>query len=379
MSNPFTPSFGVSPPVLVGRDDAIETFGDSLDAGPGDPARAILLTGSRGAGKTVMLNALEDQARHRRWVVISETVRPGVADEIATSTLPAILEQKTQKSSEWRTTGAEVSIAGSGVGVTREFIGRNPSSPTFRSQLEALADIMAAEGAGVVISLDEVHTAARSDLRTIAQAVQHAFRAGREVAFVGAGLPSSVADVLNDDVLTFLRRAERFSMGRVPAHEVERALREPVELAGRHIGDDALAVAVEGTQGYPFLIQLIGHRMWGVTPASDEISASDAHKAVDGAIRRVGRLIHEPALAGQSEVARSFLAAMALDDGPSKTADIASRLGVDANYVSQYRLRLIAAELIAPTRHGYVDFTLPYLRDYLRDHVASSPFGDAGA
>ena len=51
-------------------------------------------------------------------------------------------------------------------------------------------------------------------------------------------------------------------------------------------------------------------------------------------------------------------------------SDIATRLHAGANYASQYRLRLIAAELIEPTGHGRVDFTMPYLRDYLRDHGA---------
>lgn len=37
-------------------------------------------------------------------------------------------------------------------------------------------------------------------------------------------------------------------------------------------------------------------------------------------------------------------------------ADIQQRLNVDVNYASQYRLRLIAAELIYTTRRGYVDF-----------------------
>lgn len=49
-------------------------------------------------------------------------------------------------------------------------------------------------------------------------------------------------------------------------------------------------------------------------------------------------------------------------------ADIQQRLGVDVNYASQYRLRLIAAALIYPTRRGYVDFALPYIRGYLREH-----------
>lgn len=70
-----------------------------------------------------------------------------------------------------------------------------------------------------------------------------------------------------------------------------------------------------------------------------------------------------------------FLLAMAKDDGPSRMKDIQQRLEIDANFASQYRLRLIASELIEPTRHGYVDFALPYLRDYLREHAAVAGLG----
>ena len=66
---------------------------------------------------------------------------------------------------------------------------------------------------------------------------------------------------------------------------------------------------------------------------------------------------------------------MAKDDGPSRMKDIQQRLEIDANFASQYRLRLIASELIEPTRHGYVDFALPYLRDYLREHAAVAGLG----
>ncbi|MGV1004926.1 MAG: hypothetical protein ACOYEV_09205 [Candidatus Nanopelagicales bacterium] len=53
-------------------------------------------------------------------------------------------------------------------------------------------------------------------------------------------------------------------------------------------------------------------------------------------------------------------------------ADIAARLGVTPVYAGQYRLRLNAAEMIEPRGYGLVDFTLPGLRDYLREHAASS-------
>lgn len=50
--------------------------------------------------------------------------------------------------------------------------------------------------------------------------------------------------------------------------------------------------------------------------------------------------------------------------------DIATRLNRDANYASQYRRRPLAAELIETTGHGWVTFSLPYLREYLREHGA---------
>lgn len=52
-----------------------------------------------------------------------------------------------------------------------------------------------------------------------------------------------------------------------------------------------------------------------------------------------------------------------------RRGEIARRLGVTPFYASTYRRRLIAAGVIAAVRHGYVDFTIPYLREYLREHA----------
>ncbi len=59
---PFHPSFGVSPPLVSGRDELIDEFAEALLDGPGSAGRAILYTGARGSGRTVMSNAVEDRA-----------------------------------------------------------------------------------------------------------------------------------------------------------------------------------------------------------------------------------------------------------------------------------------------------------------------------
>jgi hypothetical protein len=348
----------------------LDEFRMGLDGTPGDPGRAILLTGFRGSGKTVALNACEDEAHRRGWAVISETARPGIVAEITGTRLPELLTEASGGGGKSTLTGVTVTAAGFGGGVTREHADRYPVTPSLRSQLTELTDLLDGRGVGVLLSLDEVHRAATDDLRTIAHTVQHLFREGRAVAFIAAGLPAAIEDVLNDSVLTFLRRAERFSLGAISPGDVERALRTPIENAGREITDEALRIAASGTQGYPFLVQLVGYQTWSVDPDAEIIDDEQARLGAERAARRVGRLVHAPAVAGLSDVDRSFLAAMAVDEGPSRLADIAGRLSVSTTYASQYRLRLIAAELITPAGRGLVRFALPYLREYLMEHPA---------
>lgn len=372
MPNPFHPSFGVSPPLLVGRDDLINEFVEAIEDGPGSAGRATLYTGPRGAGKTVLLNAIEDRTREKGWLVVSETASPGFVERISRQHLPRLLGEFDPEAVHRRMSGFNIPLGplGSG-GATWDTLESHVVEAGLRNQIELLTDLLVEHETGLLITLDEIHQKQIAELRDLATAVQHAFREDRELAFVGAGLLSSISDVVNDNVLTFLRRADRHHLGSVGAGDVQRAIRKPIEMAGREVGDEALAVMTNGTRGYPFLIQLVGAQAWRLHPSESQITVDDAREGVSRALRRLGALVYEPALAGASAIDKTFLLAMTKDDVPSKMADIQERLGVDVNYASQYRLRLIAAELIESSSRGYVDFALPYLREYLREEAAA--------
>ena len=47
-------------------------------------------------------------------------------------------------------------------------------------------------------------------------------------------------------------------------------------------------------------------------------------------------------------------------------ADICRRMEVSAQYGQIYKQRLIDSGYVQQVAHGYVDFSLPYLRDYVR-------------
>jgi len=95
-----------------------------------------------------------------------------------------------------------------------------------------------------LITLDELHRGIRAgsetrgrsdilnDLEELTTTLQHLVRENREIAFVAAGLPGNVKDLLKVRNLTFLRRAERFELDGVTADQAATALREPIRADG---------------------------------------------------------------------------------------------------------------------------------------------------
>src|SRR5690349_6201032 len=62
-TNPFAPGAGTPPPELAGRDDLLETVRVTLArVRTGRAAKSVLMIGLRGAGKTVLLDRMRDDA-----------------------------------------------------------------------------------------------------------------------------------------------------------------------------------------------------------------------------------------------------------------------------------------------------------------------------
>ncbi|MDR1185835.1 MAG: ATP-binding protein [Bifidobacteriaceae bacterium] len=354
----------------MGRDAEISAVRRAMVRGPGDPARAVLLTGARGTGKTVLLNALEDAAAELGWIVISETVQPRLAETLTRTTIPALRAALDPSGTRSTITGASATVLGVEASLTRHVHEPFPVEPSLRGGLEDLALAQADRDSGVFISLDEVHRDEISQLTPLFHAIQHCFRRGLPVAFAAAGLPSTVSRLLAQNVLTYLRRAERFVLGRLPDTQVRPALLEPIARGGRSIAPEALGRAVDAVQGYPFLVQVVGFELWEADPATPHIDTAAVDLALSRTRKAAGRLVHEPALADLSDGDRRFLAAMAQIAGESvRMADVMARLGATRDHVNKYRARLISAEIIEPAGRGLVRFAIPFLSDYLRSVI----------
>ena len=75
--NPYAPGAGQRPPELAGRDRELRQFAVTLErVAAGRPERSMVLSGLRGVGKTVLLNALRGQAVQRAWGTGKIEARP---------------------------------------------------------------------------------------------------------------------------------------------------------------------------------------------------------------------------------------------------------------------------------------------------------------
>lgn len=365
LTNPFVPTFGASPPLLAGRNGVITRLERALRHGPTHPDYTLLLTGRRGYGKTVLLNSAETVARDNGWSVVSLSASSGT---FRSELLSIVTDNLRDDGSKFRLASLQV------FGVGGSVVERHPSPPAstpplIRTALTGAADHMAAQGAGLLVTVDELQAGDPVEMREFATAIQHITRRElRPLAFVGAALPEVEDTLLADPGMTFFQRCARVPLGALSMDDTHLAIEDPIRDSGGRIDADAVAAAVEYAAGYPFMVQLVGFHSWDICndPAAG-IALKDVEAGLIEALVVLVEQIIRPVWKALSPVDKAFLFAMAQDDTVSHVADIADRLGKDGNYVNYYRQRLLRAGVVAVEGRGRLRFAHPVMRTWLLD------------
>lgn len=376
-SNPFKPTAGKRPPVLIGREFVLDDFREALDNGAGAPGRLMLISGNRGYGKTVLLGEIKRIALERNWDVIVESAALGVTQRLIDAldnagphvkklninpsiSVPGLISAKLGS--------AEIDVNGAQALTLREAI---------NARLEQKAP-----GEGILIAIDEAQGGLADDMTLLGSTIQlvigdqDAFDVPDEekkgIAFVFAGLPSIVEDLQENRVLTFLRRAQKESLGEVMPADVRDAYMETVETAGKSISEEtALAAALEG-EGHPYLIQLVGYYMWrhAERRGSNEIDAADVRAGKADAMLAFYDAVCAPVYYGLRSPERLFVEAMAEDEqGFTKVSDIAKRCNRSTQWVAKYRASLIRQHMVDAVGYGQLRCVVPHLLEYIREKV----------
>jgi hypothetical protein len=364
--NPFTPSFGNLPPILVGREVVLENIKHGLSSDSSDPFRTMLFTGTRGTGKTVMLEEIARFAERLGYVCINVTagkpMKKDILDQLKKKTL------STEALSKRRIKSISVGQIGFSLEEAEK------SDLGFRTVIENAIEELDKRKRGVLFTIDEIYKTA-DGLEELVTSYQHYVRQKKNVAMFLAGLPKNISDILSDSPanknLTFLRRAERCVLGNVPLLEVKKSYKETISKNGKKVSDSLAEEMAGATEGFPFMVQLVGYHTFRSSGRRAKITKNDVSVGIFEADRRLDVMVFEPSFGDLSDVDREVLHLMADEETPVSTSVLAKKLNVSNAYLQQYRSRLIAYGLIHAPKRGLLDFSVAGLKEYIKN--SSSP------
>ncbi|GAA3393994.1 ATP-binding protein [Cryptosporangium minutisporangium] len=393
--NPYAPGAGQRPPELAGRDRELDQFDVVLErVSRRRPERSMILTGLRGVGKTVLLNALRSQAIGRQWGTGKIEARP---DQQLRRPLSGALHMAVRELSSHHRALDRIDDF---LGTLKAFALRsNPPGGKIRDRwqpgidgpatsgradsgdieidlvelLTDAADLATAVGTGIALFIDEMQDLGAEDVSALCAACHELSQTGAPLIVVGAGLPHLPA--LLSASKSYSERLFRYvRIDRLDRAAADLALLAPAEREDATFDEDALAALYEAADGYPYFVQAYGKVTWDVAPRSP-ITAADVKMAAPEAEGELAVGFFGSRYERATPAEREYMRAMAAlegsaDAGAVSTSEVAVSLGRKPSSLSPARDSLIKKGLIYSAERGTVAFTVPHFARYLRTQPA---------
>ncbi|MEI2779344.1 MAG: hypothetical protein V9G19_25940 [Tetrasphaera sp.] len=256
---------------------------------------------------------------------------------------------------------------GAGVEIVTDPDGARSPADHFHDILCRCATAAIDRGAGLVVTLDEIHSADPDELRVVAAVLQEHVPDNWPLVVAIAALPSLRATRGKRALPTYLERAEWHELGPLTPGETRTALTEPAAGAGRPMTTAAAEALIALTGGYPYAIQVAGHFAWRASAGATQITLEAAHRAEPRITEDLEHLFRGR-WDGASLQEREYLLAMAAaeQEKPPTGRDVAERMSRSTPQVAYLRDRLIKKGTIYAAADGTLHFITPGMGRWLR-------------
>ncbi len=388
--NPYAPGAGQRPPELAGRDRELAQFDVTLErVAAGRPERSMIVSGLRGVGKTVLLNALRGQAVKRAWGTGKIEARPdqSVRLPIAQATHAAVREVAHRHRDPERVEAVAGVLKAFALRTDlkdRKGIRWSPPTdvPATRGRADSgdleldlvelfsdVADLARDLGVGVGLFVDEMQDIASAELAAVCGAVHEISQQNAPLVVVGAGLPHLPVALAASK--SYAERLFRYvEVDRLPREMADRAWLRPAAEEGVTYEQEALDLLYELTDGYPYFVQAYGKVTWDVALASP-VRAADVKEAAPEAEAELGLGFFGARYDRATPAERDYMRTMAdlgADNGDAAvtTAEVARVLARKPQSLSPARDGLIKKGLVYSSERGTVAFTVPHFGKFLR-------------
>ncbi|MEP6853370.1 MAG: ATP-binding protein [bacterium] len=389
--NPYAPGAGQRPPELAGRDRELAQFDIVLErVAAGRPERSLVLTGLRGVGKTVLLNAMRSAAIGRLWATGKIEARP---DSSLRRAVAGALHMAVREIAPRHRAPERIDAF---LGVLKAFAVHDPAAPrnaTLRWQpgidvpasrgradsgdleidlAELFADAASVAtdlGVGIALFVDELQDVPPDGVSALCTACHELSQSRSPLIVVGAGLPHLPA-VLSSSKSYSERLFRYLLIDRLDRPSADRALTVPAGREGVEFTVDALDALYAAADGFPYFIQSYGKVAWDAAPESPitdkDVLVSAPEAEAELAVGFFGSR-YERATPAEREYMRAMAA---LGDRPVGSAEVAGSLGRRPSSLSPARDSLIKKGLVYSAERGSIAFTVPHFGRYLREQPA---------
>ena len=336
--NPFTLAFGKEPVSFISRDyqnnEILESFTSD------NPAYQVcMITGVRGAGKTVALSSIANTLdKEKQWVVVNLNPERDLLHMLA-----AELSNRKDLLELFRDAKINLSFLGFGL----EIDGEPPVTDEVVA-IRRMLDKLTKTGKRVLITIDEVSPT--KQMKEFASQFQIFMREGLNVFLLMTGLYENIYALQNEKTLTFLYRAPKVELKPLSYPLVARKYGEVFQLDEQ----DAMAMA-KATMGYPFAFQALGYLCWSRQKFWKELLPEYDTYLED--------YVYEKIWSELSEKDKSVLRAMSGEQS-SRVENIREKLNMTSNNFTVYRNRLLKKGLVSALGYGQLEFALPRFREF---------------
>ncbi len=336
-----------------------------IDSGSDD--RAIFITGTRGSGKTSLLEQMSIRAKTQKRKVI---------DLGPENTISQLLHALTDYDEITKTIDPQINVnmLNIGGGVRTGSVSKTKHIRTDDLQ-SLLIEACSNHNKGILITIDEIQKVPIDDVSSLCNAFQMASRKGCDIMLAVAGLPYSYSKVIKHEGCTYLRRATHEELGLFTWKETADSFNRIFSgIKGLVINSSIIDKFNEACYGHPYIIQLLGYHLIlqinNQKPAKKHLVTEDeAQSAISNAVfayeqRALKSLVDE--IANNEKEYLSIMSDCLNADRLAETSEIARRLGVSQNKLSRTRAYLIDHGIIAAPERGKVMFCIPYLAAYIK-------------
>ncbi len=380
--NPFAPGAGTRPPELAGRDALREAVRVALARlRLGRAAKSVLMVGLRGVGKTVLLDAMRDDAESKGI----QTVRVEAPEQ---RSLPALLAPELRLAllrlsrnakakdlaerglralagfaSALKATYADIQV---GLDFKPEpgLADNGDLEHDLQALLEAAGEAARKAETALTLFVDELQYVEEDELAALITALHRTSQRSLPVVLVGAGLPQLRGRM--GKAKSYAERMFDFpEIGPLPRDAAARAIAKPLSDEGVEITDEALDRIVEVTGGYAYFLQQWGKHAWDVAEASP-IEVEDVDNASITAIAALDESFFRVRFDRLTPSEKRYLRAMAeLGPGPHRSGDIADVLDRKVTSLGPTRSQLITKGMVWSPHHGDTAFTVPLFDEFM--------------